>query len=167
MIVGQEKLCKRIDRCTLDTFPRSLMLVGEEGSGKHLLCEYISKHLGLPIEDITESLSLETINDIYLKVEPYIYTIMVNRISVREENLILKFLEEPLKNSYIILIADTEIGLLPTIVNRCTVFQLQHYKKDVLLGFVNGKSQDVLEVAHTPGMVIKLCQHPFEDMICK
>lgn len=165
MIVGQEKLCRMIDNSTLDTFPRSLMLVGLEGSGKHLLCNYIATKFNLPMNDITESLDLDTITDIYQKVEPSIYTILINKISVQKENLILKFLEEPLKNAYIILLAETEIGILQTVLNRCQIWQLQHYSKEVLSTFITNGDTSILDVAQTPGQVISLSGHPFQEMI--
>ena len=49
MILGQEKICAKIDALTLDSFPRSLMLVGAKGSGKHLITEYVSKKFNLII----------------------------------------------------------------------------------------------------------------------
>ena len=165
MILGQEKICNLIDSCTLDTFPRSLMLVGLEGSGKHLICTYIANKFGLPMQDITDTLDLETIENIYQSVEPTIYTIMINQVSIQKENLILKFLEEPMKNSYIILIAETEIGILQTVLNRCQIWQLQHYSREVLSTFVENGDLSVLEVAQTPGQVKTLCTYPFKEMV--
>lgn len=165
MIVGQEKLCWLIDSKSLDTFPRSLMLVGLRGAGKHLVCDYIAQHLRLPMSDITDSLDLETLDEIYQKVEPSIYTIRINEISVQKENLILKFLEEPLKNTYIILMAETEIGVLQTVLNRCQIWHMQHYSREVLSTFIENGNYEVLEVAQTPGQVKALCSYPFNDMI--
>ena len=34
MIVGQDKLLNIINSCSLDTLPRTIMLLGSEGSGK-------------------------------------------------------------------------------------------------------------------------------------
>jgi ATP-dependent protease Clp ATPase subunit len=50
MILGQESLCASIDEYSLDTFPKSLMLVGPKGSGKDLLIDYIAQHLNLSIQ---------------------------------------------------------------------------------------------------------------------
>ena len=99
MIIGQEKICNLIDNLSLDSFPRSLMLVGARGGGKHLICDYISNKFRLTSIDLTDSLELETIEEIYNRVEPYLYIIRINEITVKEENVILKFLEEPLKTS--------------------------------------------------------------------
>ena len=54
MIRGQEKICNRIDSLTIDTFPRTLLLLGEYGSGKHTIVKYISNKFNLNIEDICE-----------------------------------------------------------------------------------------------------------------
>ena len=120
-IIGQDKLLANIDRLSIENFPRTLLLVGEVGSGKHLLCSYIQNKLSFPLIDITTSLSLETIEQAMLRVEPVIYLIDTQNISIKEENVILKFLEEPLKNTYIVLLCTSTNLLLPTVVNRCQI----------------------------------------------
>lgn len=165
MILGQEKLCSQISAMSLDSFPRSILLVGPSGSGKHLMCEFISEHLNIPLVDITTKLELSTINELYQKVEPHLYLIDVNRIGVKEENLILKFLEEPLKNSYIILIALTENGILPTVVNRCQMWRMAPYSKDILKSFTVEEDSLLLSIAETPGQVKQLRGTNFNDMI--
>lgn len=65
MIIGQEKICTKIDNLTLDQFPRSLMLVGAGGGGKHLICKYIAEKFSLTAVDITDTLNLETIEELY------------------------------------------------------------------------------------------------------
>ena len=74
-MIGQEKLINQIDKLTLDTFPHSTMLVGDLGSGKHTICDYITNKFGLPKFDITDKISQETIEEIYTKVEPIFYII--------------------------------------------------------------------------------------------
>lgn len=165
MIIGQEKICGFIDNSTLDDFPRSLMIVGPRGGGKHLICDYISKKFNLSTVDLTDSLDLETIEEIYNRVEPYLYIIRANEISVKEENTILKFLEEPLKNSFIVLIAETDMGILQTILNRCQIWHLQNYTKEYLSTFVTNGNSYILEIAQTPGQVIELCNINFNDMV--
>lgn len=165
MIKGQEKICNRIDSLTLDLFPRTLMLVGPKGSGKHLLVDYAAKRFNLNVVDITTSLDQESIEELYNRVEPYLYIIRANDISVKEENTILKFIEEPLKNSYIILIAETDIGILQTILNRCQIWYLQNYKKEFLKEFLTTDNEYILEIATTPGQVKELCNINFSDML--
>ena len=165
MIQGQEKICNKIDSLTLDAFPRSLMLVGPRGAGKHLIVDYISKKFGFQIIDITDSLTQDYIEELYNRVEPYIYILRANELSVKDENTILKFIEEPLKNSYIILLAETDIGILQTILNRCQIWHLQSYKKDFLRTFLTDDNEYVLNIARTPGQVIDLCNNSFDQML--
>lgn len=167
MISGQEKICSRIDNATLDTFPRTLMLVGLRGSGKHMICDYVSKKFNLRLLDITEQLDLETIDEIYNRVEPYLYIIQANSITVKEENVILKFLEEPLKNAFIIMLTENENGLLQTIVNRCQIWHLQNYSKEFLSQFISEDKdvENILNIAKTPGQVVELCNINFTDAI--
>lgn len=165
MVVGQEKLCSLIANSTLDDFPRSLMLVGPRGGGKHLICEYISERFRLTAVDLTDQLDQETLDELYNRVEPYLYIIRVNEISVKDENTILKFLEEPLKNSFIVLIAETDTSVLQTILNRCQIWHLQNYRRDFLAMFLNGASDYILEIAQTPGQVMELCEVDFSSMV--
>lgn len=156
MVTGQEKICNRIASLTIDSFPRSLMLVGPRGSGKHLLCTEIAQKFKLLTRDITKELTLENIEEMYNRVEPYLYVISINSISVKEENTILKFLEEPLKNAFIVLIAETDNGILQTILNRCQIWYLQPYKKEFLSTFLTNSNERILLIADTPGQVQEL-----------
>ena len=107
----------------------------------------------------------ESIEELYNRVEPYIYIINTNDITVKEENTILKFLEEPLKNSYIILLTESPMSLLNTILNRCQIWYLQNYTRDVLKTFLTNGNEAVLNIASTPGQVIDLCKTSFDDML--
>ena len=151
-MIGQEKILSMINNSTLDTFPNSLILLGEKGSGKHSLTNLISEHLHLQIVDISEKLTQEMIDEIYMKPEPYIYVISSDKLNIKNQNSILKFLEEPLKNSYIILLVENKNMLLPTIINRCQIWQLEKYTKEQLKTLL-GKNQDenILDVVTTPG----------------
>ena len=157
-IIGQDKILDSIRELNLDTFPRSVMLVGPEGSGKHSISCFIARHLGLTLEDISDKLTLETIEDITTRVEPSVYLIDTKNITVKEQNTILKFVEEPLKNAYIIIITESKNRLLDTVLNRCLIWTLANYSKSTLEMFLNNVTQDselILEIANTPGQVIK------------
>lgn len=164
MVIGQEKICNQIYKHTLDTFPRSLLLLGPSGAGKHLICNEISSHFQLRIVELTDILSQEIIDTIYHQVEPNLYIIQLNCLTVKEENMILKFLEEPLKNAYIVLLAEHLGGVLPTIINRCQVWNLQNYSKEYLSNFTNGNI-DLLEIVETPGQALALSTNSFTEMI--
>ena len=65
----------------------------------------------------------------------------------------LKFIEEPPKNSIVILICENSSGLIGTIKNRCLIWKLQSYTKDQLLNFSNDET--LLELCTTPGQILK------------
>lgn len=163
MINGQEKITSFINKCTLDTLPRTLMFIGQKGSGKHLIATYISEKFNLTLLDITDKLDYDTIEEINNRTEPYLYLIQINKVSVKEQNTILKFLEEPLKNSFIVLIAEHTLSILPTILNRCNCWTLQEYTKDFLSQFSD--NIDLIKIANTPGQIIELTHAPFNDMV--
>lgn len=154
MIVGQDRIIKLIDSISLDDMPRSLIIEGYKGSGKHLVCDYISKHLNIPILDITNNLDNESIENYYLRSEPYLYIIDGNKLTTKNQNSILKFLEEPLKNSFIIIIIDNKYNILDTILNRAQVWKLDTYTKDILRKFSDDES--ILKIAKTPGDIERL-----------
>lgn len=164
MIVGQQKICTRIDGSTLDNFPRTLLLLGEYGSGKHLIVNYISNKFGLETEDISDDLTLETIDDITHRTFPKIYVINSAKLTIKNENVILKFLEEPLKNSFIIVLCEHKSSIIPTVLNRCQVWELSTYSQDFLNTFNQYESEYLLKVATTPGKVLEYQHYPLKDM---
>ena len=167
MIVGQDKLLKFIDKQTLSTLPRTIMLEGASGSGRHLICNYISEKFNLKIEDISNNLTYEAIESINLRVEPYLYIIDSSQITVKNENAILKFLEEPLKNAYIIILTENKYNQIDTIRNRCCILTMSPYSRELLEEFiVNKQDKDViLTICETPGDIIKMQSHSIKDMI--
>lgn len=162
MVIGQELICNKIESTTLDTFPRTVMLIGEYGSGKHLLCSEISKHLNLAIRDLTGEISFEVINEIYQRSEPAIYIIDIDKVSIKEQNTILKFIEEPLKNAYVIILTETGANVLATIFNRCQRWSLLPYSIEYLATFTD--NQNILRMATTPGQIKDFLNCDFDEL---
>lgn len=156
-MVGQKALLEKINSYNLDTFPHSVLLVGDRGCGKHLLCSEISKLLNLDIVDITENISSEYIDNIYRSAIPNIYLIDLSKFLFdKEQNVLLKFVEEPLTNAFIILLAESKKNVLDTIYNRCRVFEFAPYSKEELSQFItdNPDKDLILNVVRTPGQLI-------------
>ena len=168
MLIGQDKLIQKIDKFTLDTLPRTILLEGLKGSGRHTLINYISNKLNMTVQDISIDLTLETIEEINTRVHPYVYIIDTIYLSEKNENKILKFLEEPLKNAYIFLICENKYNLIDTIRNRCNILSMEKYSKDILNTILNQDNQYkdlILQIAETPGDVKELQQHDINRMI--
>lgn len=166
-IIGQDRLLDRVDSLVLKDIPHTILINGLcSGSGEHLVAEYIASHLGLASDDITEKLSAELIDEIYIKPEPYVYIIDTVKLSIKDQNVILKFIEEPLMNAYVMLLCDNIYDLIPTVVNRCVVWTLDSYKPSDLMGFTDRVEGDVIfDIAHTPGQVIEYSTYDIDEMI--
>jgi len=154
-IVGQSKLLNHINNLSLDTFPRSILLTGKRGSGKHLICEYISNILSISIVDISQNINLETIEQINSEVEPHLYIIDGKYLTIKNESVLLKFLEEPLKNAYIIILCENKQSIIPTVLNRCQVWSMDVYTKEQLNQFVEDEpdKEFMFEICETPGQI--------------
>ena len=163
----QERLLNKVDNyISTKTLPRTIMLEGQQGCGKHTLAKYIADKLEVEFLDITDNLNLETMENITLSVTPRVYFINSKDISVKEQNVILKFLEEPLKNSYIILSSENRNLLLNTVVNRCIILEFEIYTTEQLKQFlVEGSNEYILQFANTPGRVIEFTNHNISGMV--
>lgn len=166
-IVGQDKIIRFIENHNISTIPRTIMLEGDSGSGRHTICSYISKLYNIEIEDISNNLTYEKIEQITFTVEPHLYIIDTNNITVKNENAILKFLEEPLKNALIVLITENKYSLLDTIRNRCHIITLAKYDKDILSTFIKNETDKdmLLKICTTPGDVISMQESSLGDML--
>ena len=155
-MVGQDNLLKLIDSFTIDTFPHSILLVGERGSGKHLICSYIKDKLNLPLTDITNNIELDYINEMYSRSFPSIYIVDLMAVKEKQQNILLKLVEEPLNNTFIILLVENRGFVLPTILNRAIVLEVARYKKEDLEKFITSDDKEsLLNIFHTPGQLMQ------------
>lgn len=159
MIKGQEKLVSYINKFNINNFPHSILLLGESGSGQEKICEYISDKFDLfNLSIITENVSHEMLNSLLIDcTSPTLVTIDVNKITEKEQSMLLKLFEEPNNFIYIILIAETYNDILETLINRSYIFKLDGYSKEQLMSDILTLDQEtrelILETCHTPGQV--------------
>jgi len=164
MMAGQELLLSRIDNYNLDSFPRSVILLGEKGSGRHTLAEYISLKLHIEKVEIRTPVSYEDIEQFLTRPQPYLYLFDASLLSIKQQNVILKFLEEPLKNCYIIIVCQTKQQLLDTILNRCQIWTLETYTPEALRKMFPQVTDFQLSIANTPGQVIDILKISEDDL---
>lgn len=156
-MIGQEKLLNKLNSFNLDTFPHSCLLLGEKGSGKHTIVNYISENIiNLPVVDISETISFDYIDLIYRNPNPFIYLVDINKMTEKEQNILLKFVEEPLKNAFIILLCDNANLVLNTLYTRCRIFELDSYSKEELEQFISEtENKDLItSILRTPGKIL-------------
>lgn len=150
----QKKLKNKIDEYDVSNFPHTVLLFGEYGCGKHTFANYISNKLITELFDISNSITLDTIDDILTSAERKSYLIDIDELTEKQQNMILKFIEEPLDNIYIILICSNIFNLLDTVKNRCIIFEFEKYTTENLSLFLQ-QEDDVrtIELCHTPGQL--------------
>lgn len=154
-MIGQDALKEYLNKSNLDTFPRTLMLLGEDGCGKHLFCSMIAEKFNMSLINITDNLKMETLDSIMTSANVNLYVIDGYDITIKEQNVILKFLEEPLKNVYIAILGYNKNQFLDTIANRCQVMTFKPYTNEELKGFIDFECDidKLLRIARTPGRI--------------
>lgn len=174
-MIGQHKLLSQIDNISSMGQLHTTLIVGLPKSGKSLIVERVAEKFNLPIEDITDTLSLKTINSIAIRSFPSIYKINLASVSIKEQNVILKFIEEPLKNAYIFLEARSLSTVLPTVKNRCQIWNIEKYTIEEFTEYFNTKYSSLdfsaynqyLLYAETLGDVDMLVQFYEQLPICE
>ena len=137
-----------------NSMPRTQLFIGEYGSGKHSLVNDISEMLGVEIEDITDSVDNDKIESIYLGATPKIYLLDIDKMSVKGQNTILKFIEEPPVSAYIILISTSASKVIKTVNNRCTSYVFRPYTPQEISEITGITDGVVLHYTNTPGKAL-------------
>ena len=130
MIKGQEKLTATFQNMTIEELPHTFMLLGESGCGKHTLSKEIAEQFYLKYDDISETISSDLIFEIETIKIPTLYVLDVNKL--KDQNIILKFIEDYKEFIYICVLCDNKNLLLETIANRCIVYEFEKYSIDFL-----------------------------------
>lgn len=166
-MVGQGELIESIESHSLDTLPHSLLLIGEPGCGKHTLAQELGDHYRIGVVDMTDNLTLEAIQGMYLEPYPHFYVVDMNRVTEKSQNTILKFLEEPCMNAYLILLATSRSILLDTVMNRCVPYEFRPYARNELMQFLDFSEnvEVLLDYCNTPGQVLKADAKAIPDLI--
>ena len=161
-IIGQKELLQGIDDLIRKNhFPRFSIIVGEPGSGKKLISDYISKNLGcqfipceIKVEEVRNVLDLS-----YTIDTPTVYMFAdADKMSSAAKNSILKVTEEPPQNAYFIMtLLDTQ-NTLGTLLSRGTVFYMNKYTPNQLEEYCSYKGYNVRD--NELNIIKKVCLTP-------
>lgn len=154
-MIGQDKLVSKLKSYSITTLPHSILLLGEQGCGKHTLTKELAKYFGIDLVDISSNITLDTLIEISDKPIPTMYLIDCSVLTDKHQNILLKCLEEPSMYAYFVLLSVNKAMLLQTVANRCVSFEFEPYTKEVLAQFVQDDA-NVLNVCTTPGQVLSL-----------
>ena len=154
-MIGQEHFIEKLNKYDLSTFPHSVLLLGDKGSGHIDICNYLGERFGIMVYDISEMISTDFIDQVYLNTDPNIYIIDINKITEKEQNILLKLLEEPNQLTYLILYGESTYNLLETVINRSYVLQMDKFTREQLEPLVtNEEDKDlILKLCSTPGQI--------------
>lgn len=149
MMIGQTRLLATID--SFVNLPKSIILVGEHGSGRHLIAQYVADKVGYEIIDITEVFDKTVIDSMAEQPSPKIYIIDLDLVDLSKHSFLLKTLEEPVPTVNIILLTSSLTTVLPTIQSRCHIWHMDKYSKEDLRHFTS--DEQILLYASTPGKI--------------
>lgn len=164
--VGQKSLLRRISGMRTETLPRSLILVGSSGCGKHTFCKLLASRFDLDLRE-TGEVSIETLIDTASTTGlSLLYMVNLDNCSTKEQNSLLKILEEPLSNVFIVCMCSSINKVLPTLYNRCQCWYFEHYSKQELSLFAKS-DEDVdflTSLFDTPGQIIHWQNHNLREL---
>lgn len=163
-MIGQKKLLQKLNSYTLETLPQSILFIGEEGCGKHLFSKYLAKKLLTPLVEIENTITNENIIEFQQRTVDYFYLIDLSLFTEKQQNQFLKFIEEPSKTVHLILCAESEAGILPTVLNRCFKFYFEPYTKEELHKAASFTNEFIYECCTTPGQLADVDPDSIESM---
>ena len=148
---------KYITNINKNNFPHSILIIGERGSGKHRLFDELCTRFNFSyIEDVTDKITKEFLNseEIINPVEPIMLNINLSRLTIRQQNMLLKLFEEPSKLLFLCLFAEFDSDVLETIKTRSYIITLEKYSRSDLEPLVYSDNKNIiLEICNTPGQV--------------
>lgn len=165
-MIGQVELKRTIiSQIENNTFPKFSILIGQPGSGKKLMCGFISTHLhaysytcGIGVDDIRKM-----IDESYRNMAKVLYIIPdADKMSVAAKNALLKVTEEPPKNAYFIMTLSDANNTLNTIRSRGTIYYMDNYSAVELHEYAkmatnhtlhDDESEIIRNICETPGEI--------------
>lgn len=139
-MIGQKRLLQEIDNL-IDDFPALTILIGQEGSGKKKVCEYIKDKLNILV-CTAEDNKIETVRQIIkqsyqTKVATLFVFYDVDDMSLPSRHALLKVSEEPPNNAHFLMTCKNESSILDTIKSRAYILRMGDYTTSELLEYAN------------------------------
>ena len=168
-ICGQKHFIEKINKlASADKFPRFSIIVGDTGFGKKLLCDFSAQAIGanfvpcdIKIDDVRE-----VISNSYAVASKTLYMFAdIDGMSLNAKNALLKVTEEPPNDSYFMMTVKDINNVLPTLISRATVFQLDPYSLADIREFMAEKKYEFSE--EEKHIVESICVCPNDVSVCK
>lgn len=162
-IIGQKNLTKLIDnQIKSGDFPRFSIIVGDYGSGKKTLANYIIDKMKVTINynsGISVSQIRDAIAQMHKTVDKSVFTFFdADNMSAQAENALLKVSEEIPNNVYIIMTVSDISSILPTIKSRAIIYHIPPYSIAELCEYAH----EVIKAKYDDDIISQLCDNPGE-----
>ena len=160
-IIGQTKLVNKLLGYSFNSMPKTMLLIGESGAGKHFITKKFVEYLGVTLTEVTPQTTADQLVEYFQNPIQTVYTLNLSEIPEKQQHKYLKFIEEPSSNMRVILMAESEVGILPTILNRCVKFTFEDYTADQLKQLSWATQVDnpiIYDICKTPGQLLNLAQ---------
>jgi DNA polymerase III delta prime subunit len=160
-IIGQTKLVNKLLGYSFNSMPKTILLIGERGAGKHFITKKFIERLGIDSQELTPQTTADQLVEYFQKPIPTAYILNLTEVPEKQQHKFLKFIEEPSSNMRLILMAESEVGILPTILNRCVKLTFEDYTIDQLkqLNWATQSDNPIIyEICQTPGQLLNLAQ---------
>lgn len=165
-IIGQKKLITTLNNYNITNLPHVLLFIGPKGCGKHTITNYIAARYELDLVPVDDTISSEDISLFNYKTIKTLYLIDLNSYTEKQQNVFLKALEDASSTAYFILIANSEAGILNTILNRSIKYHLEPYTKEQIEQITNTTVNDLaFKIFQTPGKLLNLTEQSFNDVM--
>jgi DNA polymerase III delta prime subunit len=158
-IIGQTKLVNKLLGYSFNTMPKTILLVGEQGAGKSFITKKFTEYLGIELVELNAQTTSDQLIEYLQSPIQAIYSLNLSEVAEKQQHKYLKFIEEPSSNMRIILRAESEVGILPTILNRCVKLNFEDYTVGQLKQLSWATQIDnttIYEICKTPGQLLNL-----------
>jgi DNA polymerase III delta prime subunit len=158
-VIGQKRLVATLSTYTFSNMPATTLLLGPKGGGKHFITERLAKQLGVELVVIDPKCTAEDLVEYSQYPVPRLYLIELIGVTEKAQNKFLKFIEEPSSTVRVVLTAESEVGILNTVLNRCSKLALEPYTIQELKSFSWAPATEnklVYELCCTPGQLLAL-----------
>lgn len=150
-------MTKYTNNINKNNFPHSILIIGERGSGKHKIYDNLCNILNFSYaEDITDKITKEFLSS--EEIQNPVNLIMLNanlsRLTVRQQNMLLKLFEEPSPYLYLCLFAENDADVLDTIKTRSYNIIIDKYTRNDLEELIENDNKNIiLNICNTPGQI--------------
>lgn len=160
-MIGQTNLRNKLKSYTLKNFPKSNLIIGPKGCGKHLLLKELADYYKVDLIEITNDYNVE---DIELNIKYVFYIIDLSNIELRTQNKLLKLIEEPNKFSIFFILSTNENNVLPTIKNRCIEYNFESYSIEELKSIRELSDINNYKYCNAPGQLLEINESQIEEI---